>query len=131
MHTGPSELRPAGHDRHEACPNSGWYLPGAQPAHGDVGDEQEVAVRPIRVSDPEHVRVVETRRQARLLEEVLHEARIGLVEGQDPLHADVLLETARPPPHREEGLGHATGAQVADELVGAEVLQRHRRAALA
>lgn len=87
----------------------------------DVLHREEVAAldRP-DVVDLRHVRVLQQRREPRLVEEHVHEIGALRVLGQDALQHDELLEALEPGDARQVDLGHAADGQAAEHLVAAE-----------
>jgi hypothetical protein len=75
--------------------------------------------------DLHEVRVVETRRDARLIQEHVHVALIVAVVRQDPLDHDPLFESGGPFHTPEKHLGHAANSQATVQEVPSEP-GRHR-----
>jgi hypothetical protein len=75
-----------------------------------VDQLQRHVVRAVGLAEVVHLddgRIAQLGEQPRLVEEQLHEARIGSAARQDALEADPLFEARRAPAHGDEGLGHA------------------------
>ena len=91
--------------------------------HGD----EVAALGLAEVEDLHQVRVVELRRELRLVEEHLDELRVLRQVREDALDDQQLLEAHRPVGLGEEHLGHAAGGELAEQLV---LPQSHRAEAL-
>src|SRR5205085_5059371 len=81
--------------------------------HGD----EVVPVGLAQIEDGDDVRVVEPRRQPRLVEEHVHERLVAGQVGKDALQTHELLEARRSRLAREVDLGHSAGRDQLDELV--------------
>ena len=87
----------------------------------DLGRRVKSWLERIELPDVEHrrdVRVVQPRRQARLVEEHRHEGRIARVLGQDPLEHHARRAGRCAPRPRQVQLGHSSGRQVTHQLEG-------------
>ena len=94
-----------------------------QRTHGlavDVLHREEVRVAELSdVVDLRDVRMLELRREPRLVEEHPHERLVVRAMAQDPLQHHVALETSRTRAAREKDLGHPTSRELRQNLVTA------------
>ena len=94
------------------------------------GEQQALVAEVLELVDLDHVRVVQTCGEVRLLDEHRAEAPRAAVGRQDPLEDEELVSALGAALLGQEDLGHAARAQAAHDLEVGDLWRRRRRGAL-